>query len=185
MRARRMSVFLIALAVSNIAHSDEWEAAERAVARLSPERFVVLPAEIRMDLKRRGCRIPQYWSAKTPANAISGSFAKAGQKDYAVLCSKQGMSEIRIFWGGPARCPSTLAKSFDRNYLQIVEPGEIGYSRAIGTAGPALIRKYQEAFGGPKVPSEYHEGIENAFLEKASTIFYCHQGSWIRLRGAD
>jgi hypothetical protein len=185
MRARRVSTLLVALAISNIAYSDEWDAAERAIARLSPERFVVLPATIKNELKERGCTIPQYWSAKAPGNVVSGSFAKAGQKDYAVLCSKHGESEIQIFWGGPAPCPSTLSKSLDRDYLQVIEPGRIGYSRAIGAAGTAAVRKYQESFGGPKAPSDDHDGIENEFLEKASTIYYCHQGSWMKLQGAD
>ena len=39
--------------------------------------------------------------------------------------------------------------------------------------------------GGPKPPPIDHQGINDAFLEKASSVHYFHEGKWLRLTDAD
>jgi hypothetical protein len=41
------------------------------------------------------------------------------------------------------------------------------------------------AYGGPKPPPIDHEGIDDAFIEKAPVTWYFHNGAWLRLTGAD
>jgi hypothetical protein len=45
--------------------------------------------------------------------------------------------------------------------------------------------RHYRAYGGPKPPNIDHQGIDDAFIEKASTTHYFHQGKWLKLTGAD
>jgi hypothetical protein len=40
-------------------------------------------------------------------------------------------------------------------------------------------------YGGPKPPPMNHQGIDDAFLEKASVTYYYYRGKWLQLTGAD
>ncbi len=173
-------IFLI-----SVSDADEWGEAEKQIVRLDPTGFSELPGNIINELKMRGCRIPQAYGFDKPHNVIRGEFAAKHQQDWAVLCSKGGSSEILIFWGGPVRCSSGLRKSQDRHWLQVVTKGKISYSRAIDSVGGDQILSYYEAFGSPTPPPIKHEGIDDAFVGKASVIHYCNQGKWIELTGMD
>lgn len=165
---------------------DEWDRAAAAVVRLEPARFPDLPGAVRAELERLGCRVPQAFYPEEPHNVIRGNFARAGQEDWAVLCSRDGASEIRVFWGGPARCPSPIGEpSPDRDWLQGMGGAEIVYSRHIRAVGRDYILRMHEAFGGPEPPPIEHQGIEEYFVEKASSVLYCYQGKWVRLTGMD
>ena len=69
--------------------------------------------------------------------------------------------------------------------MQGIGGGKIGYSRALSPAGADYILSVYQAYGGPKPPPIDHQGIDDAFLEKASTVHYFHEGKWLRLTGAD
>ena len=161
----------------------EWDAAERNIVRLKPAAFPDLPAAVRADLERRQCTIPQSDFYKEPHNVISGRFISGTQQDIAVLCSVRGVSSILVFRaaGGVA----TLAPAPDKNYLQTGGPATIEFSRGIFVAGPKTIRAYHEAFGGGKLPTLDHDGINDAFLDKASVVHYWSAGKWLQLQGAD
>ncbi len=71
-----------------------------------------VPAEFVAKLSARGCTIPQYDGLRAmddrgtgASNVIHGEFARHGQEDWAVLCSKGRSSTIIIFWGKPTRVP--------------------------------------------------------------------------------
>ena len=171
------------------ARADRWDDAEKAVVRIVPTRALKLPAAFLDRLVREGCTIPQPAGIDPPRhgieNVISGSFAARGQRDHAVLCSKDGASHIEVFWGGPARCPEQLERGDDRNLLQGWTNDTIVYSRAIARASQATIARYGRAFGGPEPADRRHAGIEDNFVGKASTILYCTSGSWTELQGMD
>jgi len=40
-------------------------------------------------------------------------------------------------------------------------------------------------YGGPTPPQIDHQGIDDAFIEKASVTWYFDGGSWLKLTGAD
>lgn len=163
----------------------EWDRAARAIKRLPPSSFKHLPGSIVRKLESQGCTIPQAVEIPKPHNAISGEFARKGQKDWAVLCSRQGQTSLQIFWGKGTPCPSELAASEDRYWLQGMGNDEIGYSRAIDTVGKKYIIAHYEAYGGAKPPPIHHQGIDDGFMGKFSVVYYCHQGEWLQLQGAD
>lgn len=165
---------------------DRWRAADAATVRLAPSAFPQLPRAVARALTRRGCTVPQASYPAAPHNVISGRFARKGQTDWAVLCSRRGSSAILVFWGGTAKSVAEIARARDASYLQTIDgAGKIGFSRSIGVADRKHILRHYRELGGPKPPPITHDGIENAFVEKASGIHYFHHGRWLRLQGMD
>src|SRR5512132_4208747 len=73
-----------------------------SIRRLAPSTFRQLPANVRRDLERRGCLVPQVWDRKRPHNVIHGAFTSAHASEWAVLCSVREISQILIYQMGPA-----------------------------------------------------------------------------------
>ena len=163
----------------------EFDEAERSIVRLAPTAFPELPAAIVHELQRRGCTIPQTAFTKTPGNVTRGKFANPEQLDWAVLCSVKGVSTILVFWNGAGSDPAAIAPMEDRNFLQGISPGQIGYSREITAVRRDFILRRHRVYGGPKPPPIDHEGIDDAFVEKASTTWYFYKGKWMKLTGSD
>lgn len=165
---------------------DKWRVADSATARIPPAAFTQLPRNVRRSLQARGCTIPQTFAETKPHNVISGQFAKKGQTDWAVLCSRNKVSSILVFWNGSTKLVSEIAKGEDRNFLQVVRGnGEIGFSRSIIAVGRDYILARYKAYGGRKPPRIDHQGIDDGYLEKASYVLYYHRGKWLELQGAD
>ena len=161
-----------------------FERADEATVRLSPDDFPDLPAPIAFDLKRRGCTIPQTYSAERLQNVIRGRFLSAVSFDWAVLCSRNRVSAILVFSNGSADAVVEMGESPDSGWLQ-GGAREIGFSRAIGVASPEQILEHHKDHGGTKPPPLDHDGIEEAFLEKASGVHYWYGDRWLSLSGAD
>jgi hypothetical protein len=164
---------------------NQLEAADRQIARLSPAAFRELPRNLSAELERRGCTIPQVPMIAGPHNVIHGEFAKPGQTDWAVLCSVNRVSTILVFWNGSELRPAEIEKMKDIDRLQSWTDQKMVYSRAITPAGEKDITKYYKAFGGEKPPPIDHQGIDDAFVGKASVIRYFYRGAWLHLTGAD
>ena len=173
-----------------IAHAG-WETrfdkADRETLRLPPSAFPDLPEAVARELDDRGCSIPQWWFRETPHNVISGAFQRPGQTDWAVLCSVDRRSVILVFWNGSPETVAELPDSagMDRNWLQVIGGGRIGFSRLISAADKRYILDHYDAYGGPEPPLIDHRGINDAFAEKASAVNYWHDGRWLELSGAD
>ena len=43
-----------------------------------------------------------------------------------------------------------------------------------------FIMRHYRAYGGPRPPPIEHQGIDDAFLEKASVTWYFYNGKWLR-----
>jgi hypothetical protein len=140
---------------------------------------------VRDYLERRRCTIPQSVFDKTPHNVIRGRFMSATRTDIAVLCSVDRASTVLVFRGGATSEVSELARHPDEVFLQVVNPGVVGYSRALGVADPRYIREHHAALGGPQPPPLDHDGINDIFVEKASVVWYWYRGKWLQLQGAD
>lgn len=164
---------------------DSWLKANAEVVRLSPAAFPELPRRISRKLVRLGCTIPQAKELATRHNVIKGDFGRSRQTDWAVLCSRKRISSILIFWGGSVESFSEIAKIADDVFLQTIDPGTIGFSRTIAPAGKEYILEHYRAYHGPKPPPLNHQGIDDGFLEKGSTIYYHYRGKWRELQGAD
>lgn len=152
-----------------------------------------MPAEVRRDLERRGCRIPQSYLDSLPHNAMRGAITATGRADWAVLCSIAGGSRILVYQHVVGRVADTthvdsLNAARDASYLQGgVKPGApsgIGFSRHIDLVPIARIRSGLRQLG-ERNPRVDHAGIEDAFLEKASEVLYLVNGTWRKLPGAD
>lgn len=167
--------------------ADEWSRAEAMIRRLPPVFFKEVPAPVLRRLDEIGCRIPQTYYQHKPHNIIRGQFRKPGQFDWAVLCSKNGKSSILVFWAGSPEGYTAIAQSEEEDKVFLQDMGEgIGYSRQISPVGKDRILFSYRELGGTKPPNPIdHEGIDDAFIEKASTVLYWHKGSWLRLTGAD
>ena len=163
-------------------HFDE---AERRIVRLPPTAFPGLPGSVVRELLRRGCTIPQEAFTKKAHNVIKGEFARPGQTDWAVLCSVKGFSSILLFWNGSGKNPAAVAPMEDRNFLQGITADQIGFSRGIAPVGKEFIMRHYQAYGGTKPPPIDHQGIDDAFIEKASVTWYFYGGKWLKLTGAD
>ncbi len=169
-----------------LGQADDWEKADEATVRLEPKVFTLLPRVVIEYLDRRGCTIPQAFHTREPHNVIQGQFRKAGQVDWAVLCSKNRVSSILVFWNGKTHRIDDIASVDDRNFLQVVGAGKIGFSRSIGTVDSKYILQRNKLDGIGRWPASItHHGINDAFVEKASTVRYFFRNRWLELQGAD
>lgn len=180
-----ISIFL-AFSSQTTAAQDKWQLADNATIRLSPSAFRQLPKNISSYLKSQKCTIPQIYSDSKPHNVIRGQFARVGQNDWAVLCSRSGVSTILVFWKGSISSVAKIGRAKDSGFLQTVDSnGDIGYSRSISVASKRYILEHYRSYGGPKPPKTNHDGIDDGFVEKASQVRYLHRGKWLLLQGAD
>jgi hypothetical protein len=156
----------------------------QSIKRLPPSAFPELPGPVRRALNLRGCTVPQSFLTG-PHNVIKGEFARPGQTDWAVLCSVNGVSTILVFWNGSPDNPAAIAPQPDANSVQGITATATAYSREITAVGKRFIMQHYLGYGGPKPPPMNHQGIDDAFLEKASVTYYLYRGKWLQLTGAD
>jgi hypothetical protein len=78
-----------------------------------------------------------------------------------------------------------IAKMEDRIFLQGISADQIGFSRSIRPVGKDFTLGHYKAYGGPKPPTIDHQGIDDAFIEKASVTWYFDGGNWLKLTEAD
>ncbi|MBC5783183.1 hypothetical protein H8N03_09530 [Ramlibacter sp. USB13] len=177
----------LVLALSASAHADEWSDADLATRRLAPSEVQALPAPVRADLERRGCRIPQAFAAKNAGNFARGTFLGSDADDWAVLCSIARASRILVYPGGTAQgvqeVPGSARK--DADFLQQVGGGRIGFSRSVIAIGPTQAHRRQNQARGRIVVRFQHAGIEDAFLEKRSRVHYFNGRKWVEVQAGD
>ena len=171
------------LLAAQLPSPEAWSRADAATKRVAPSEFSDVSQPVRVELQRRGCTIPQVYTGGPLHNVIRGALRAAGQLDVAVLCSRQRTSAILVFWGGDAGNVSEIAARADANFLQVVGPDRIGFSRAIRIASPSYIGHHQR--GGAVRDSFAHDGIDDVFVEKASVVCYWREGKWLQLSGAN
>lgn len=172
-------------AAAQLPPPEAWEHANTATKRIDPAVFPGIPRWLTAELTGRHCSIPQSFGENRPHNIIRGFFNDGNVTDWAVLCSRQRVSTILVFWDEQAQKVAELSSEPDANSLQVVLRGEIGFSRVIGVATPATIRAYHRAFGDGVLPPLSHSGINDAFVGKGSVVWYWRLGKWLRLAGAD
>lgn len=175
------TVFLISLVVPFLAAQltrEDWARADEATVRLTPDEFPDLPEPVRVALTHRGCTVPQPQDASAEKkNVITGHFTSAGGADWAVLCSHHKRSSILIFPAGHSAQVETIADSADRDYLQVVAEGKIGYSRVLSVAAKKQVLKH--------FAHATHDGILDSFTGKASLLWYQSSGKWMKVPAGD
>lgn len=175
----------MAAAAGEASAQDKWDVAEQEMRRLPPDSFPGLPENVREEMRRRHCTVPQGSDLEHPHNVIAGRFAAADQVDWAFLCSRDGASSIHVIWGGGERCETPLEAVGDRAFLQGLGGDSIGFSRRLMPVERDRMVRYAKAFDGPPVPEVWHQGLEDYFEGKASVVLLCVGGEWIVLAGVD
>jgi hypothetical protein len=155
------------------------------IRRLGVEAFPQLPTAVAGVLRARNCRVPQPLADGAPRNVIRGEFIAKGEAGWAVFCSANNSTALLAFRNDRDTNPDTVTTSEDRSYMQGPDGEEPGYSHQIAAVGRDFIMRHYRAYGGPQPPPIDHQGIDDAFLEKASVTWYFHAGKWLRLQGAD
>lgn len=175
----------VAAPVHEAGAQDRWESAERAIRRLPADSFPGLPERVAEEMRRLGCLVPQGSDLEHPHNVVAGRFASVDQTDWAFLCSTDGVSSIRVLWGGSERCETPVAAAEDRLHLQGLGGDSIGFSRRLIPVGRDRMMGYAAAFGSGPVPGVWYQGIEDYFEGKASSVLLCIDGEWLELGGMD
>lgn len=137
--------------------------------------FPQLPKPVAQELTDRGCMIPQTYEAREPENVIRGSFEKEGSDDWAALCSIHGVTTLYAFFQSNLTNPIPLRHQPDNQWLGVEWSLDYGSAWGIATR-PARFM--------PSNANADHAGIEDAFLEKSSTLHYFQNGRWTTLDGS-
>jgi hypothetical protein len=162
-----------------------FDEAARRIQRLPVAAFPKLPPAVARVLTARKCMAPQPSLEGGPHNVIRGEFFMAGQAGWAALCSAGNSTTLLVFRHDRDANPETVATGEDRNHLQGMGGDRIEYSRLITAVGRDFILRHYRAYGGLAPPPIDHQGIDDAFLGKASVTWYFHRGKWLGLQGAD
>lgn len=186
MRFRIFCIGLFLIWVSPLFGQDKWQRGENMIVRLAPKNFSQLPTRIITDLEKRNCTIPQAYHDPKPHNVLRGEFARRGQFDWAILCSQEGVSRILVYWNSSTRRVAEFAQGEDKVYMQTVDhDGRVGFSRGIFAVDPKYILDKNPQYRRRKTPMITHQGLSDAYIEKASTVLYFWRGRWLTLYGSD
>jgi len=175
---------LLGLGIVQFPSPEIWARADAATVRLAPSAFKDLPSNLRAELERRGCLVPQIPTIGAAHNVIHGHFRRSDQVDWAVLCSRDRVSTIVVFWGARPTAVSEIGRKPDATFLQSSRT-EIVFSRQITVVSmESLIERYRRS-RSPLRARPDHEGIVDAFVDKASDVWYWDREKWLGLPWSD
>jgi hypothetical protein len=178
-------MFFILTVASTANAQDKLQNVDVAMLRLKPNAFSQLPNKIVSFLEKRNCTVPQAFNDSTPHNVIRGQFATKGQFDWAVLCSRDRVSSIMVFWNGSTKSVAEIASENDKDHLQKIDDTEtIGFSRTIRVVGKERIFDYYGEHGGKKPPTVKNQGIaDGSNSGDGSSLRYFYRKRWLRVQG--
>jgi hypothetical protein len=131
--------------------------------------FPQLPAFVAQQLVQRGCMIPQTYEAREPENVVHGSFEKKGSDDWAALCSVNRVTTLYVFFQSDLANPISLRHQPDNEWLGVEWSLDYGSAWGIATHPARLLQ--------PKDSAD-HDGVDDAFVEKSTSIHYFDNGRW-------
>lgn len=151
------------------------------IHRLPVSSFPDMPFWVTGELARRGCMIPQTWSAHRPENAVHGSFEQAGSNDWAVLCSAQGQVTLLVFF---ASHPGTVQELASQPEVERLQPwnvkGDLGFNWAIDPATPQRVHDAQSGMSRrPARPD--HDALADATVDRRTLYRFFTRGRWTLL----
>jgi hypothetical protein len=152
-----------------------------------PESVPKLPLDVRLDLVKRKCMVPQYKGSTSADGAYtSGHFRSGAAIDYAVVCHIPSRKVQNVL---------VYSNSDGAWTAEIIERGTFGpppegnnCQREVSIATSKSIVDFAHAFAPEELkhlPKLDHEGVNVEICEKASVIYYLHQGKWLKLQGSD
>ena len=165
---RSIALLLAILANTVIAQTTAAETSRQPEVRyLEPRQIHELPAVVRNDLEKLGCRIPNFLNWDARHNVIQGQFLKAGQRDWAVLCQIRDKSGILLYPGGAATDLPML-------YPEPIDPARAIHSVSMFVLQKRAIRDHPEA-----IPEAFdHDGIEDGPIQKPGRVLYFRNDEW-------
>jgi hypothetical protein len=163
----------------------------RWVHRFPPDSFPELPRTVRDSLVSRSCQIPTPSTGRV--NVITGAFTAKGAVEWAVVCSVHDTSQILIFSAANGAAVDSLSKSGDSQWIQSSVGKTWLFSRQISVVPmsrlnivPVDTTIEDVLYYGRVLPKPIdHDGIDEAFLEKASETFYFARGKWFSVSSGD
>jgi hypothetical protein len=163
---------LVALAVAAAGNTTAEDARKQSpdLRYLDPAKIRELPAAVRADLAKLGCRVPSFtkWDAKH--NVIQGQFFEAGRQDWAVLCQIGDKTGILLYPGGGA------------TELPMLHPQPNDPARTIHAVSAFVMTKRALRDHPDETPSAFdHDGIEDGPIQKAGRVLYYRDGEWTEL----
>lgn len=173
---------LAAIAFWSISHQSRPEPAKTRL--LFPREFPELPVQVRDDLQKMGCQIPQNTASNQPNNVVRGAFAKAGQTDWAALCAHGGRMRVVVIWGGRGRCSAEPSDTTDPIANVWSQQQDNAFEVFVSRAPRSRILNFREFFGDGHKNQITHDGIEYGG-GNASVIYYCDATKWLHLQGDD
>jgi hypothetical protein len=151
---------------------------------VSASDFPELPGHIVSELQHRACRIPQV-KRNERSNVIEGEFLRAGQTDWAVLCTTEDGTRLLVFSEGPDQQPMEIERHISSARWSI---------RALDQPD---LTDWVSAWGRKPFPSLTHQGI-SSFIESGDlnskgfynysaeqVVFYFDRGKWVKLGTVD
>jgi hypothetical protein len=155
------------------------------VDHLPASSFPALPAVVAAELNRRGCLIPQTYEAHGPENVIHGSFRRAGEKDWAVLCSVRGTVSLLVFFDGGEASPEVLATAAETSRLELNNrSGKLEFDWGIDVATPELVHEAQSQMQHrPARPN--HDAIADSIIDGPTVYRFYAGNAWTSLETSD
>lgn len=155
------------------------------VEHLPASSFPALPAAIAAELNRRECLIPQTYQAHGPENVIHGSFRRAGEIDWAALCSAHGTVSLLVFFDGAADSPAVLATAAETSRLQLNNAsGKLEFDWGIDVASPELVHEAQSQMRR-RPPKPDHDAIADSIIDGAMVYHFYAGSSWTTVETSD
>jgi hypothetical protein len=151
------------------------------IRRLPLSAFPDMPLAVRNVLEGRQCMVPQTYEARRPENVIHGEFWQKGNRDWAVLCSRDGTSSLLVFRSSALSLPIELESGKDIDRLQARLNGTLGFAWGLDLAAAESVRRV----AGKRSVSIDHDGIQVSIVEKSSEIQYNLNGTWLQFEGID
>ncbi len=167
---------LTLFALLNYAQDKVVNLPEKKIKTIKPSEFKPsascpkMPLHIVEYLEKSGCLIPQADYKKNNHNAFQIQFSKAGQNDWAVLCSKNGFSSIWIFWNSSIHNVSQFANYRDKDFVDAN-----GYFRGIGKDTFKPLTKENLKRYGEIIPQINTWGIDEQISNRKGVIYYIYQ----------
>ncbi len=137
---------------------------------LDPSQLRELPAVIRADMEKLGCRVPKFMKWDARHNVIQGQFLKPGQTDWAVLCTVGDKTGILLYPGGAA------------SDLPMLRSEPTDPVRTIHVISAFVLQKRAVRDRPDQTPPAFdHDGIEDGPIQKPGRVIYHSDDEWVEL----
>lgn len=153
-----------------------------------PETIPQLPLEVRQDLAQRQCLVPKYTgdAGREDSAYVTSHFRSSASVDFAVVCHipERRAQDVLVYSnsGGTWKGEIIERGTFDPS------PTADKCEATVGIATPKYILDHARAYAPEEqkhLPRLDHNGVDVGICEKASVVYYFHQGRWLQLQGAD